>query len=40
MSLKKISKNQPKDFKFSKENLELVNKILQKLFNNFFCKIR
>ena len=29
MSLKKISKNQPKDFKFSKENLELVNKILQ-----------
>ena len=29
MSLKKISKNQPKDFKFSKENLELVNKIIQ-----------
>ena len=29
MSLKKISKNQPKDFKFSKENLELVNKIVQ-----------
>ena len=23
MSLKKISKNQPKDFKFSKENLEI-----------------
>ena len=29
MSLKKISKNQPKDFKFNKENLELVNKIIQ-----------
>ena len=29
MSLKKISKNQPKDFKFSKQNLELVNKIIQ-----------
>ena len=29
MSLKKISKNQPKDFRFSKENLELVNKIIQ-----------
>ncbi len=30
MSIKKISKEQPKDFKFNEKNMELVNKIKQK----------
>ena len=29
MSLKKVSKDQPKDFIFSEKNLELANKIIQ-----------
>ena len=30
MSLKKVAQNQPKDFKFSKENLVVAEKILKK----------